>query len=170
MLWAVLAVAVSAAPGQSPVQVASTYDEAACADGDKARPSDAMMDDGSNCSEAPPAPVPAVLDCNDARVSLWLGEMIGSCDMPRPQPPTGGPASLHAGTPSGEPRLCNDGHCGVDATPIRPAVRLFDDLTPALSNLNAAIPAFLACSVVDDLTLGCSQLCGRRLERPPRSR
>src|SRR5262249_13590180 len=100
MLWAVLAAVVSTtptvdhsgiplgtpsreaprlAPLGSPMTVASTYDEAACAD--EKQPD---KNDDINCSEPPPVAIPAVLDCNDARVSLWLGEMIGSCDMPRP--------------------------------------------------------------------------------------
>ena len=120
-------VVVSTPPIQA--KVASTYDEAACADA--ARPDDVNTDD-TNCSEPPPAAVPAVLDCNDARVSLWLGEMIGSCDMPRPQPPTGGPAAVRAAGPNGD-RLCSDGHCGLEAAPLRAAPRLFDDTTVALA-------------------------------------
>ncbi len=168
MLVAVLAVVVSA----SPMQAASTYDEAACAEAQAERTARAGSndDDGDpdiNCSEAPPA-IPAVLDCNDARVSVWLGEMIGSCDMPRPQPLAAGMAAVRAGGSNGEPRLCNDGHCGVDATPIRPAARLFHDLTPGLGNHGPAAHFLSSSPLSRRAPIFLARLDGKRLERPPR--
>src|SRR4051794_4114149 len=74
------------------VPAASTYDEAACAASAEAQAADSLgaRDDRVNCSEAPPqAAVPAVIDCNDPTLDRWVGEMIGSCDMPHPAPPFG---------------------------------------------------------------------------------
>jgi hypothetical protein len=152
MLWVVLATALSAASALPTAKVASTYDEAACAESEKARD-----DSEINCSE--PEPVPAVLDCNDARISLWLGEMIGSCDMPRSSP------SLRPAR--GEERICRDGHCGVDSVPIRAAVRTLERL-PMLAN--TAITPFHAISSPHgpELMLRASQRGAERLERPPR--
>jgi hypothetical protein len=152
MLWVVLASAISAASALPTAKVASTYDEATCAEGEKARD-----DSEANCSE--PEPVPAVLDCNDARISLWLGEMIGSCDMPRSSP------SLRPAR--SEERLCRDGHCGVDSIPIRAAVRSLEKL-PVLAN--TAITPFHTISSPhpSELMLRASQRGGGRLERPPR--
>ena len=152
MLWAVLATVVSSAP------VASTYDEAACTDVER------VHDEEVNCSE--PEPVPAVLDCNDARVSLWLGDMIGSCDMPKSQIPGTLPVVRAA---SGEQRLCRDGHCGMDAVPIRPAARPLDDLTPILGATGAAPYTATSSSHQPRLMLRRSQHGADRLERPPRA-
>jgi hypothetical protein len=158
MLWAVLATVISAPSAK----VASTYDEAACSDAEKARITESLGDDDEiNCSE--PEPVPAVLDCNDARVSLWLGEMIGSCDMPKSQMPGTVPVMRNA-----EQRLCRDGHCGVDSVPIRPAARSADDLTPILSATSASTFTATWSPHQLEIMLRASQQDGHRLERPPR--
>ena len=163
MLWVVLATVASALP--QPAKVASTYDEAACSDAAQAAREVNPPDPDVNCSEPPP-PVPAVLDCNDARVSLWLGDMIGSCDMPKPQMPGTVPV-VRAGSGS-EQRLCRDGHCGVDAVPIRPAGRSLDEL-PLLGNAGPSDIIFVSTPLDLQLMLPSSQDHGRRLERPPRA-
>lgn len=74
-------------------ELASTYDQATCAtihggdadDWDRAAigedaPAVAPVND---CPIAPPRPAPIAADCNDPLASRWLGEMIGTCDMPR---------------------------------------------------------------------------------------
>jgi hypothetical protein len=166
MLWVVLATVASALP--QPAKVASTYDEAACTEAEKAQAALLPMRDADpeiNCSEPPP-PVPAVLDCNDARVSLWLGDMIGSCDMPKSQLP-GAVAAVRAGSGS-EQRLCRDGHCGVDSVPIRAAGRSLDEL-PLAVNTSSTPLVLVSTSFELQLMLPSSQEDGRRLERPPRT-
>jgi hypothetical protein len=90
--------AATQAPPQAPSarELASTYDQATCAtvladgtagtDGwDRAaigedaaqRPAD------EDCPVSLSPPRTALADCNDPLASLWLGEMIGTCDMPR---------------------------------------------------------------------------------------
>jgi hypothetical protein len=154
MLWAVLATVIStpAAP------VASTYDEAACAEAEK------VHDEDVNCSE--PEPVPAVLDCNDARVSLWLGDMIGFCDMPKPQIP-GAIAVVRA--PNPELRQCRDGHCGFDAVPLHATARPLDEVPPIAGTSALAPPIFHATSSSLRPLLRHSQHGADRLERPPRA-
>jgi hypothetical protein len=143
-------------------KVASTYDEAACTEAEKVQLRDELGDE-PNCSE--PVAVPAVLDCNDARVSLWLGEMIGSCDMPKTQLPGVLPVVR---APGSELRMCNDGRCGVDAVPLRPSARLFDDSTFALGNPGRPPILLTSTPLVDEIFLMRSQRDGNRLERPPR--
>jgi hypothetical protein len=162
MLWAVIATVISPLSGGGSGPVASTYDEAACSEAEKVRPAD----DDVNCSE--PEPVPAVLDCNDARVSVWLGDMIGSCDMPKSQLPGTLPVVRAAG-PGADQRLCRDGHCGVDAVPIRPVARTLDDFTPILGAANLARPIFQATDCPLRTVLRRSQHGAERLERPPRA-
>jgi hypothetical protein len=164
MLWVVLAGVVSSLPTG---KVASTYDEAACAEEKAAREIEGRIintDNEPNCSEVVPA-VPAVLDCNDARVSLWLGEMMGSCDMPKTQLPGLLPV-MRGG--NNDPRVCEGGRCGVDSIPIRPAQRSFDDLTPILAAVHANRIQWLVTPFEPSLTLHSSQHDRARLERPPR--
>jgi hypothetical protein len=164
MIWAVLAVVVSTPPVVStvvaPQGVASTYDEAACAE---AQAEGDVADNEVNCSE-PPA-LPAVLDCNDARASLWLGEMIGSCEQTRPLP---GTAMKAAG--GGETRQCRDGRrCGVDSAPLRAAARFFDDSIPALPRAGNAFLSHDSTPLPVEAARRLARLDGKRLERPPRS-
>src|SRR5258707_11273914 len=83
-----LASALASTPeaGDPRPPLASTYDQAVC------EQADAPV---ACASEAPP---PAVLDCNDAVASVWVGGMIGSGDMPPAS------AGLRARAPS-EPRV-----------------------------------------------------------------
>jgi len=113
---ALLAAVVAAGPAAEPR--ASTYDQAACDDtGDepdrdglagiagiaglhslnalKGEPSDGDAD----CRQ--PAPPPAFLDCNDPLASVWVGDMIGTCDMPKSASPLARlPARLRAERPT----------------------------------------------------------------------
>ena len=155
MIWAVLAVVISAPPSK----MASTYDEAACAEAQAEHVEEAEI----NCSEAPPA-TPAVLDCNDARVSVWLGEMIGSCEMPRPLPGT--TVKAPAGN---DARLCRDGHCGVDSQPLRAAARFNDDSIPVLGTAANASLFHEATPLSAEAVQRLAHPDGKRLERPPRS-
>jgi hypothetical protein len=170
MLWLgplVLAAATPAVtPGAGPV--ASTYDEAACAEGAEpaaVRAAAQRSDDEAppNCSEPPP-PITAVIDCNDLRASLWVGAMIGSCDMPRPAGPTLA-ATVKAGSGA---RMCSGDHCGFDQIPLRPAQR-GDDGTAPLALSAQATPHLLVATPLDhEVSLAYSQAHERRLERPPR--
>jgi len=158
MLWAVLATVIYPPTAAPTAPVASTYDEAACSEAERGH------DEDVNCSE--PEPVPAVLDCNDARVSLWLGEMIGSCDMPKPQLPGAVPV-LRAAT--AEQRLCRDGHCGLDAVPLHATARPLNDLPPIAGVATLAPPLFRATDHLLRPMLRRSQHDTGRLERPPRA-
>jgi hypothetical protein len=163
MIWAVLAVVVSATPTVptvvAPQGVASTYDEAACLEAQVEHVDEPEI----NCSEAPPV-LPAVLDCNDARASLWLGEMIGSCEMPRPLPGTTVKAPV-----GNDARLCRDGRCGVDAQPLRAAARFNDDSIPALGTPGNAFLFHHSSPLPTEAAQRLARLDGKRLERPPRS-
>ncbi len=114
-----------------------------------------------NCSE-PPA-VPAVVDCNDARMSFWVQEMIGTCDMPR-----GASTGMAAPKRERPSALCNGANCTHDNSPMRAAVRDADPTPQATAN-------GLALRVVlDGKTLPRAvwprlrSTFPPRLERPPR--
>ena len=102
-----LALAAVPAPTVTHVPLASTYDQATCASTrgpldegegggwDRA----AIGEDGpapainnEDCRSSIAAP-PLAVDCNDPLVTPWVGEMIGTCDMPRA---TGPRATLRA--------------------------------------------------------------------------
>ena len=86
---------------------------------DIARDGEPMTAAGVDC-ELPDKP-PAVVDCNDARASIWVHEMIGTCDMPAVFPH----ASLHPTAPRDRGRepatLCDGASCTRDAVPLRSA-------------------------------------------------
>ncbi len=106
---AILAAVVAVGPTAPRVDhVASTYDEAAC---DEALFDDnnsvSLVDspaygddsDGADCHK--PSPPPAFLDCNDPLASVWIGDMIGTCDMPKSASPFARlPARLRAERPT----------------------------------------------------------------------
>src|SRR5688572_10166156 len=108
----VLAAVLGPAPTPSAAQLAarelaSTYDEASCAavQGDAADGWDraAIGEDvvviptalANDCPLVAARPAPIAADCNDPLASRWVGDMIGTCDMPR----AGGPRP-HALRPS----------------------------------------------------------------------
>jgi hypothetical protein len=163
-----LAVAVAPATG---APAASTWDEAACDDAAPAPAAPRLDADAEpDCSE-PPVPIaPAVIDCNDARVSLWVGEMIGSCDMPRVSAPS---AALRtpdgSGTGTG-PRLCDGIRCHHDSTPLRPAARVLDDGGVGILARAAAPEAPRdGVALASAFLLRHSQAGRDRLDRPPRA-
>jgi hypothetical protein len=86
---------------------------------DLARDGEPMTAAGIDC-ELPDKP-PAVVDCNDARASIWVHEMIGTCDMPAVFPH----AALRAPLPRERGRepaaLCEGPSCSRDAVPLRSA-------------------------------------------------
>src|SRR3954447_7624424 len=123
MIWAPALVLMTVlSPSVGPAQVASTYDEAACA---RPSPSDGggvpdalAADVVGNCSEPAPVAAPAIIDCNDPGVSVWVGEMIGSCDMPRPVSPTQvQPTAVRSGRNGPAARVCDGFTCSHDSTP-----------------------------------------------------
>jgi hypothetical protein len=164
------AVVLTAVATVNPPPLASTYDQAACADDDAGallindadaeRPAEV-----ADCSEPPAAP--AVIDCNDERASRFVAEMIGSCDMPKPSAPTGGPAVVHA--PNGAPvRICDGIHCSHDSTPIRAAARAPDDGSPLRASSFALSIVFTASPLSARAPFALQSIDGSRLERPPR--
>jgi hypothetical protein len=163
MIWAaplLIVVGTGAAGGK----VASTYDEAACSDTEIARVEPRA--DETDCSEAPP-PVPTVIDCNDARASLWMAEMIGSCDMPRASGPTLPPTLNAVGR--GAARVCTGERCGYEQLPLRAPLRNLDDGSPTVPSA-IAFPFHAAIARLDDpLVRRTSQIEESGLERPPRA-
>jgi|GEM_PF-3435414 len=93
----ILAAVVAAGPAAPRVDhVASTYDEAACDEADLSvslvDAADAVVmpaygDDSDHSDCHKPSPPPAFLDCNDPLASVWVGDMIGTCDMPKSASP-----------------------------------------------------------------------------------
>jgi hypothetical protein len=147
----------------------STWDQAAC-DADEevqltvAIPVPAEPEDCSDES----AGLPAVLDCNDPGLELYLAGMIGSCDMPRaPSPDEPGPPALRSGRGAAPPTSCDLLGCRTDEATLGGG-GTGDDRTPALA----------ARIVLDDhlcstpLHARADELIDhplrRRLERPPR--
>jgi hypothetical protein len=140
---------------------ASTYEEAACAE-----PAPPPV----NCSEPPAVPaVPTVIDCNDERVSHWVGEMIGSCDMPRPTAPA--TALARGREPSDGPRqeICDGGiRCRPNAQPLRAGVRSLDTGPSSLTATSTLAHFLMASRLIVTSPLGRSQAERDRVERPPR--
>ncbi|HZS37073.1 MAG TPA: hypothetical protein VFF06_09610 [Polyangia bacterium] len=183
MFLATAVVLTAVTTATPPARLASTYDQAACADDEGAAP-DALLINGEriealinndaspadaeaiNCSEPPAAP--AVIDCNDERASRFVAEMIGSCDMPKPPAPTGGPAVVHA--PAGAPvRICDGIHCSHDSSPIRAAARAPDDGSPLQASAFSLAIVFAASPLDARAQLKLQSIDGPRVERPPRA-
>jgi hypothetical protein len=170
MVWApilVLASALNAPPLRAPI--ASTYDEAACA----AEAPDENVDpalDEARCSE-PPASAPAIIDCNDPGMSKWVGEMIGSCDMPRPSlPGAAGPPELHGAHETGAPvRICNAFSCHHDSAPLRSASRELFRPEQRLGTRVVLEPPRGDSALAERGVTIPSDPHPRRLERPPRA-
>jgi hypothetical protein len=154
---------------------ASTYDEAACeAAGQMHAAAPAILDedDGGlerDCSLERVPPAPAVIDCNDVRASIWVQEMIGTCDMPRPAPPTGATvAVVHNPTTPGVARICI-GSCTRDSYPLRSAPRAGDDWPPLIGAATEMTPLFASSPLAERARALPSQTDGDGLERPPRA-
>jgi len=159
-LLASVAAAAPAAPAAHAEQLASTYDEAAC---DPA--------DSGECAapEAEPtSSLPAILDCNDERLSLVMQEMIGTCDMPRPAPPLAHLPTLRNANAPGGSRLC-DGLCDHESYPLKPAPRTSDDGPPLITTATpTATPPAWSPLPTRERALRRSDFASR-LERPPRA-
>ncbi len=172
MLWAGALLLTTATAAATPASLnASTYDEAACADAEPsalvtlAPPVTDGRDGSIDCSEAPaPATLPVVLDCNDERASVFVAEMIGSCDMPKTS--NVAPAILKAASSQ---KLCSGFNCNYDSNPLRAAARALD----STQTIGACAPSF-------EISLSASPLVERteralvstppvRIDRPPRA-
>jgi hypothetical protein len=173
MVWAttVLFASLSAAT-VPPSRLASTYDEAACAEGaaeTELAPTTLDMvtaREESDCRPPTPVPPPAVIDCNDEREVGFLAEMIGSCDMPKAP---GTQAALRAQNGPPPNRFCDGIHCTDQSSPLRPASRMSDEDHP-LAGTTLVLPRF------DEVTALATRdtpqpilLLARRIERPPRN-
>jgi hypothetical protein len=139
--------------------LASTYDEAAC------DPSDSG-ECAPDVELSLPAPA-AILDCNDARTNVLIGDMIGTCDMPRRSgPPTALP-TVHTGSSAPQMRM-SDGPRGSDRCPLRGSSTRGDD-SPSLPSARVPLTPPLAAT---PLLMHDSPLVVRaedlRLDRPPR--
>src|SRR3954452_15793849 len=123
MFWAPALMLMTVVAPSAPV--ASTYDEVACARPlEEGAQEQALVDDVGDCRVPVVAAAPAIIDCNDPGVSIWVGEMIGSCDMPRPIPPTGVQPTAGQGARNGPiARVCDGLHCNHQSSPLRPAPR-----------------------------------------------
>lgn len=134
-------------------------------------PSDAV-DEAPAEDRAPPdqhcSPAPdwtaVVIDCNDARASIWVSDMIGSCDMPR-----GTTQAVRAAPASRSPIQCDGFSCDRSAPPIRGVVDPGGDWRPLGHSaiLLSLVPE--TCQVVEDRFALPASAEARRLERPPRS-
>jgi hypothetical protein len=138
-------------------RLASTYDEAACAN-DSTPPAAPL--DQVDCSIAPP---PAVIDCSE-----WQElQLIGTCDdMPRS---AGAPTVARAQNGGAPSRTCDGIHCGDRSSPLRPAAPGGDEGRPlAVGTMRLSrFASVTALWVPDDGPL--YSVSGRRIERPPRN-
>jgi hypothetical protein len=142
----------------------SSYEDAACNDSTDKAPADEVASPTEVDCSLPP--VPAVIDCNDERTSVWVADMIGSCDMPRPSLP--GASSIRSGQP-GAPRYCDGLRCTHDPMPLRAAARAVDDGASLVFTVDT-LPLFLHASPLDEGAQRCPpSRVGPRLERPPRT-
>jgi len=170
MLWAapyLLAVVTSATPAASNSRApASTYDQAACDEQDEVAP---PVEEPGVCAEAAKPAAPTVIDCNDPGMSVWLAEMIGSCDMPRPSPLGLRPQAIAPARGAVQVRSCDALGCARDAIPIRQGGSSDDDRPSALT-LRLTLPRFATSTLI--VPLRQRRLPAPhpdRLERPPRA-
>jgi hypothetical protein len=139
--------------------LASTYEEAA------SDPADSGECALSVDAEASVPAAAVILDCNDARVNALIGDMIGTCDMPRRNGPQL-PATVRPA--SGAPQLRPAGARGPERCPLRSPPRAND--SPSLVPTRVPLVPALAASplLVADSPLPRRAEDGR-LERPPRA-
>ncbi len=170
MLAATLVLASVAQLSAAPL--ASTYDEAACSAQDEgatdslARTDASLINDAADLQSldcAPPPVAPAVLDCNDERMSYFVAEMIGSCDMPRPT--IVGPPTVKAPAPA---RVCDGLRCAHDSGPLCTPARTTDDSQPIAQNAIALQTHFAIVPFAIEYPSILLRDFAKRLERPPR--
>ena len=170
MLWAstLLLVTVASANVPAPGPIESTYDEAACAltDKDAGTGAPALAEDGGRCTEPQPAATPTVIDCNDPDFSVWVGDMIGSCDMPGPSNPA--PVPAVRARDDGPLHVCDGLFCGDDTSPMRAAAPSVGDGQPFV------LPRLPIHHLLESAPLSVrgepmpEELTRPRLDRPPR--
>ena len=160
---------VLASVAQVAAPLASTYDEAACAS-DEAVTS--FINEGAAEADelqpndcAPPPVAPVVLDCNDERMSYFVGEMIGSCDMPKPPAPTATTPVVKAPAP----RICDGLHCTHDSSPLCSSLRTGNDAQPIAPSAIALLQHFRSFPLSHYYSLIPHSDFSSRLERPPRA-
>jgi hypothetical protein len=150
----------SVAGSDSGALLASTYEEAASdpADSGECAP---------NLEVPLSLPTPgAILDCNDARVSVLLADMIGTCDMPRKSGPQLLP-TVHTGSSAPQLRI-SDGLHNHGRSPLRSRPRPND--APSLLPTRVPLVPSLAVSRLAAADSPLPQgTAGPRLERPPRA-
>lgn len=146
----------------APAAMASTYDEAACDPSDGGE----CADDADAIELAPAAP--AILDCNDPHLSVYIAEMIGSCDMPHPSPGVKTASLRKAANGPAPTRIC-DGLCASDAQPLRSTPRSTDDPPPLLGTVAAlSLPGLYSALHVPS-RVQRHRIFASRLDRPPRA-
>lgn len=146
---------------------ASTWDQAAC---------DPQADLAA-CTlpveaPAPPPPVaPAVIDCHDPGMSVWVAEMIGSCDAPKTHPVTRPhAASIRAKRPQPLPQHPGSTLIGDrDASPATTASRSVDDDARAVLPARRIEPPRAGVPLALAHALPAGRVVTTRLERPPRA-
>jgi hypothetical protein len=141
---------------------ASTYDEAACDEELVVAP---PVEPG-HCEQAEPV---MIVDCDDPGMTPWVAEMIGSCEMPRMNPPGYKPDAIKPARGAPMFRVQCGVACGHDQTPIRPGGFGSDDHPPALSgaiDFRHVLAASGANEPVFSIPLSPPP---QRLERPPRA-
>ena len=123
-------------------------------------------------AEARPAPgpdcslpvAPPVIECSDPRASLWVQEMIGSCDMPR---------SASYGAPArpahDHKSICRGSGCERDALPLRAAARPDDGSSSLLCRDHGLTVPLQSTPVAASGPRRLRSTVPPRLERPPRA-
>ena len=141
----------------------ASVEDAVAVDGGAA--ADAPEGDVAPCSYEPAwTPAPAVIDCNDVRASIWVGTMIGVCDMPRNQLPTSlrpAPAPVRGFT-------CEGPSCARHHQPLRAVERSDDNTRPILSARLMLLPPSVFMRMPHDARRPPRSAERDRVERPPR--
>jgi hypothetical protein len=117
------------------------------------------------CSYEPAwTPAPAIIDCNDVHASIWVGSMIGVCDMPRNLTAP----SLLPGPPPARGVTCEGPSCTRHHQPLRAVERSDDNPRPILAARLLLLPPLTFSRVRASHAHAPRSVERDRLERPPR--
>ncbi|MSP60144.1 MAG: hypothetical protein EXR72_07345 [Myxococcales bacterium] len=107
--------------------------------------------------------VPVVIECSDPRASLWVQEMIGSCDMPR-----SASYGLRARPIHDHKSICRSTGCERDPIPLRAASRLDDGSSSLVARgVGTAVPP-VGVRLPQHPPRRLRGTFSPRLDRPPR--
>ncbi len=158
----------TAHPAAPAIKVASTYEEAACAEPANAAATTAEKSETTfnlliiqeNCTE------PQAISCGQMGASEWVTEMIGACEAGAINGPVLmlGEAPKHAP----KPELCDGISCQSDSSPLRSAGLEIYKLRPLVLNNCLTFSLPLVVRLTWESFIRSHQTDRNRLDRPPR--